>query len=192
MHKTEIAMIFKFLILSDEVDNFKREIKIDADATFLDFYNVIIDSTGFSNKEMASFFLCDNKWRKKQEITLLEMDTYSDEDSYIMEECILSDYLEDEKQKLMFVFDYFNERALFIELSELIPGKNLKSPVCTLSLGEAPKQIANIEEMKADTISLDMGESFYGDESFELDELDREGFDGLDDTPVEPDTSDLY
>lgn len=30
-------MIFKFLILSDEVDDFKREIKIDADATFMDF-----------------------------------------------------------------------------------------------------------------------------------------------------------
>ena len=185
-------MIFKFLILSDEVDNFKREIKIDADATFLDLYDAIVKCTGFSNKEMASFFLCDDKWRKKQEITLVEMDTYSDEDSYIMEECILSDYLEDEKQKLMFVFDYFNERALFIELSELIPGKSLKTPVCTLSVGKAPEQIANIEDLKADSVSLDMGETFYGDESFELDELDREGFEGLDDAPVEPDTNDLY
>lgn len=185
-------MIFKFLILSDEVDNFKREIKIDADATFLDLYNTIVDCTGFSNKEMASFFLCDDKWRKKQEITLLEMDTYSDEDSYIMEECILSDYLEDEKQKLMFVFDYFNERALFIELSELIPGKNLKKPVCTLSEGEAPEQIATIDELKSDTVSLDMGETFYGDETFELDELDREGFDGLDETPADADVNDLY
>ncbi|MDR2817000.1 MAG: hypothetical protein LBB62_09915 [Proteiniphilum sp.] len=185
-------MIFKFLILSDEVDNFKREIKIDADATFQDLYNAIIKATGFSDKEMASFFLCDDKWRKKQEITLVEMDTYSDEDSYIMEECILSDYLEDEKQKLMFVFDYFNERALFIELSELIPGKSLKSPACTLSEGEAPEQIANIEDLKTDTVSLDMGESFYGDESFEPDELDREGFEGLDDVPVEPDNNDLY
>lgn len=185
-------MIFKFLILSDEVENFKREIKIDSDNTFLDFYNAIIECTGFSNKEMASFFLCDNKWRKKQEITLVEMDTYSDEDSYIMEECVLSDYLEDEKQKMMFVFDYFNERTLFIELSELIPGKNLKTPVCTLSMGEAPNQIAEIEDIKADTVSLDMGETFFGDESFELEELDREGFDGLDDVPAESDTNDLY
>lgn len=185
-------MIFKFLILSDEVDNFKREIKIDADATFLDFFNAIIDCTGFSNKEMASFFLCDDKWRKRQEITLVEMDTYSDEDSYIMEECILSDYLEDEKQKLMFVFDYFNERALFIELSELILGKNLKSPVCTLSVGQAPPQIMDIEDVKTDTTTFDTGETFYGDEGFELDELDREGFEGLDDVPAESDTGDLY
>lgn len=185
-------MIFKFLILSDEVDNFKREIKIDADATFFDLYNAIVDCTGFSNQEMASFFLCDDKWRKKQEITLVEMDTYSDEDPYIMEECVLSDYLEDEKQKLMFVFDYFNERALFIELAELIPGKNLKAPVCSLSVGKAPKQIAEIEIVKADTASLDTGESFYGDESFELEELDREGFEGLDDLPAEPEGNDVF
>ncbi len=29
-------MIFNFRIVSDEVDNFKREIEIDATATFLD------------------------------------------------------------------------------------------------------------------------------------------------------------
>jgi Plasmid pRiA4b ORF-3-like protein. len=185
-------MIFKFLILSDEVDTFKREIKIDADATFLDFYNAILSCTGYSNKEMASFFLCDNKWRRQQEITLVEMDTYSDEDSYIMEECILSDYLEDEKQKVMFVFDYLTERALYIELSEIIPGKNLKTPVCTLSAGEAPKQIVNIEEIKTQSISLDMGETFYGDESFDINELDKEGFEGLDDISSQTEEADLY
>lgn len=185
-------MIFKFLILSDEVDNFRREIKIDADATFLDFYKAIVDCTGFSEKEMASFFLCDDKWRKKQEITLVEMDTYSDEDSLTMEECPLNDYLEDEKQKLMFVFDYLTERALYIELAEIIPGKNLRAALCTLSVGVPPRQVVQIEEMKTESVAIDLGESFYGDESFEPDELDKEGFEGLDDSPVEPDSTDLY
>ena len=126
-------MIFKFLILSDEVNDFKREIKIDADATFMDLYNTLIESIGYSEKEMASFFLSDDKWRKKQEITLVEMDTDSDVDSLVMEDCILSDYLEDEKQKLLFVFDYLTERALYIELSEMIPGKYLKKPFCSIS-----------------------------------------------------------
>lgn len=187
-------MIFKFLILSDEVDNFKREIKIDADATFLDFYKSILDCTGYNDKEMASFFLCDNKWRKKQEITLLEMDTDSDEDSLIMEECVLSDYLEDEKQKLMFVFDYLTERALYIELSEIIPGKNLKKAFCSISQGEAPNQMIDIQDIKQDNVSLDLDESFFGDESFEMEELDKEGFDGLDelDNSSNAETGDLY
>jgi hypothetical protein len=173
-------MIFKFLILSDEVDDFKREIKIDADATFMDFYRILIDSIGFSDKEMASFFLSDNKWRKKQEITLVEMDTDSDVDSLVMEDCILSDYLEDEKQKLLFVFDYFTQRALFIELSEIIPGKYLKKPFCSISQGEAPAQIIIQDEVKPDVVTIDLGESFYGDERFDLEELDSEGFEGLD------------
>ena len=177
-------MIFKFLILSDEVDNFRREINIDADATFLDFYRAILDCTGFSNREMASFFLCDDKWRKKQEITLIEMDTYSDEDAFTMEECVLSDHLEDEKQKLMFVFDYLTERALYIELSEIIPGKNLKAAVCTLSVGEPPVQTMKVEEVKSESIVLDTGETFFGDENFDLDELDVDGFDGLDDVNI--------
>ncbi|MFY9118081.1 MAG: hypothetical protein WAN90_05245 [Dysgonamonadaceae bacterium] len=185
-------MIYRFLILSDEVENFKREIKIDADATFYDLYKAIIDCTGYSDKEMASFVLCDDNWRKEMEITLVKMDTSSDEDSYSMEECVLSDYLEEEKQKLMFVFDYFTERALYMELSEIIPGKKLKQPLCTLSKGEAPPQITNFEEMTSDTTLQDMGESFYGDESFDMDELDQEGFEGLDDFSTEIGDDDLY
>ncbi len=169
-------MIFKFLMLSDEVENFKREIQIDSDATFLDLYKVIIECTGYSDQEMASFFICDNKWRKLTEITLMEMDTDSDEDSFIMSECILNDYLEDEKQKLMFVFDYLTERALYIELSEIIPGKSLKKPACTVSEGEAPQQIMDYEDTKPVITTIDVGESFYGDESFDLDELDSSGF----------------
>jgi hypothetical protein len=185
-------VIYRFLILSDEVENFKREIKIDADATFYDLYKAIIDCTGYSDKEMASFVLCDDNWRKEMEITLVKMDTSSDEDSYSMEECVLSDYLEEEKQKLMFVFDYFTERALYMELSEIIPWKKLKQPLCTLSKGEAPPQITNFEEMTSDTTLQDMGESFYGDESFDMDELDQEGFEGLDDFSTEIGDDDLY
>lgn len=185
-------MIFRFVMISDEVENFKREIKIDADDTFLDLFRAIVNCTGFNENEMASFFICDDNWRKKQEITLVEMDTYSDEDSYIMEECVLSDYLEDEKQKLMFVFDYLTERALFIELSEIITGKNLEKPKCTLSKGEAPKQSLSLDEVDASTTSLDVDESFFGDESYDLDELDKGGFEGLDDLDISAEESDLY
>ena len=120
------------------------------------------------------------------------MDTYSDEDPYTMEECVLNDYLEDEKQKLLFVFDYLTERALFIELSEIITGKNLKKPLCTLSIGEAPKQSLDFDEMASSTTSLDVDESFFGDESYDLEELDKEGFEGLDDIEISAEESDLY
>ncbi len=172
-------MIYKFLILSDEVENFRREISIDADATFLDLFKAIIETTGYDEKEMSSFFLCNDDWRKKQEITLVEMDTDSDVDIFVMEETPLMDFLEEEKQKLMFVFDYVNDRALYMKLSEIITGKYLKKPVVLVAEGDAPSQIQDIEETITSTSTSDLGESFFGDETFNPDELDEAGFEGL-------------
>ena len=50
---------------------------------------------------MTSFFICDDDWEKDQEITLEDMGSSSEEDSYIMRETRLSDLVEDEKQKLL-------------------------------------------------------------------------------------------
>ena len=41
-------MVFKFILLSDEVDDFLREIHIDSDATFLELNNAILDSVGYT------------------------------------------------------------------------------------------------------------------------------------------------
>ena len=128
-------MVFRFLILSDEVDDFKREIKIDSEATFLDLYNAIMDSVGYTKDQMCSFFICDDDWSKNTEITLVEMDTSSEVDNYIMEDTRLEELLEDEHQKLLFVFDYMTERAFFMELREIIPGKDLDKAVCSKSIG---------------------------------------------------------
>ena len=52
---------------------------------------------------LSSF--CDDDWSKNTEITLVEMDTTSEVDNYIMEDTRLEELLEDEHQKLLFVFD---------------------------------------------------------------------------------------
>lgn len=102
-------MIFNFRLVSDEVDNFRREINIDADATFLDLRNAICDSVGYDKNQMCSFFLCDNNWEKGKEITLEDMGSDSDEDIYLMDETVLSDFVDD-GQRLIFVFDYMTDR----------------------------------------------------------------------------------
>lgn len=173
-------MIFRILILSDEVEDFRREIQIDPDLTFADLHKAIIDSVGYKDGEMSSFFICDDNWEKETEITLTEMDTSSEFDSHIMDESVLSDFLEDEKQKLMYVFDYMTERALFMELREIITGKNIDGAVCSKSIGEAPQQFIDFDAFEVKDTGIDTGENFYGDEGYDLDELDAEGFDGLD------------
>ena len=94
-------MLFRFLILSDEVDDFKREIKIDSEATFLELHDAILDSVNYTKDQMTSFFICDEDWSKRTEITRVEMDTTSDEDNYVMEDTHLDELLEDEHQKLL-------------------------------------------------------------------------------------------
>lgn len=179
-------MIFNFRIVSDEVDNFRREIKIDADMTFFDLHNAICESVNYDKHQMCSFFLCDNSWEKEKEIALEDMDFDAGQDIWLMDEIILSDYLEDEGQRLMLVFDYMTDRAFFIELKEIITGKNLNDPVCTFSMGTPPPQIIDLAEFeakidaKASTLSPDdIDEEFYGSEGYNEDEFDAEGFDEM-------------
>lgn len=178
-------MLFRFLILSDEVDDFKREIKIDSEATFLDLNNAILDSVGYTKDQMTSFFICDDDWSKKTEITLVEMDTSSEEDIYLMEDTRLEELLEDEHQKILYVFDYMTERAFFMELREIITGKNLTTPLCSISEGLPPGQVIDFDDVDIKSPISDLGEDFYGDSEYNIDELDKEGFDGFGDEPAE-------
>ena len=88
-------MIFNFRIVSDEVDNFKREIKIDADATFLDLKNAICDSVDYDKNQMSSFFICSGNWEKEKEVTMEDMGTDSAQDVYLMEDTVLSDMIDE-------------------------------------------------------------------------------------------------
>lgn len=183
-------MIFRFLLLSDEADNFKREIKIDSEATFAELQTIILQSVNYQEGELASFFICDDNWEKELEITSIEMDTDSDVDSYIMAETVLNDILEDEKQKLMYTFDFLTERSFFMELREIITGKYIDAPTCSISQGTPPPQFIDFEQAGTKATTYETEENFYGDESYNIDELDIDGFDGLDDSSAN--NQDLY
>ena len=99
-----------------------------------------------------------------------------------MAETRLDELVEEEGQRLLFVFDNMTERAFFMELREIIPGQDLKEAVCTKSVGNAPAQLISFDEFESkNSGSSDLGEDFYGDSEYDIDELDREGFEGLGD-----------
>ncbi len=170
-------MIYRFTIISDEVDDFLREIQIDPEATFYDFHKIILQSVGYADDQMTSFFTCYDDWEKDKEITLEEMDTNPEMDSWVMKDTQLNELIEDEKQKLIYIFDYMTERCFFIELSEIITGKEIDGAKCTKKKGDAPKQSVDFEEMAVASGSLDLDENFYGDQDFDLEDFDAEGFD---------------
>ena len=104
-------MIYRFLILSDEVDQFAREIKINSDATFLEFNNAILNSVKYAQDQITSFFICNDNWQKQEEISLIEMDTNSETDSYLMDNTPLDEFINDEGPRLLFIFDNITERS---------------------------------------------------------------------------------
>ncbi|MDR1719894.1 MAG: hypothetical protein LBR67_07250 [Dysgonamonadaceae bacterium] len=188
-------MVYRFLLLSDEVDDFKREIKIDSEATFFELHNAILDSVGYTKDQMASFFICADDWTKLTEITLIEMDTSSDVDNYIMENTLLREGLEDEGQKLMYVFDYFTERAFYMELREIISGQNQEKPVCSKSIGNPPEQIMAFDDLEAPASASSgshLDEFFYEHDDYDIDELDADGFEGLNNIAGNPYDDDIF
>lgn len=180
-------MIFNFRIVSDEVDNFKREIQIDATATFLDLKKAICECVGYDATQMSSFFLCDRNWEKEKEITFEDMGADADQDVWLMDESVLADFIEDEGQKMLYVFDYITERMFFIEMTKLITGRTLKDPLCTLALGTPPPESVDLEEFDAKIDAkhaaaaavADLDEDFYGADSYNDDEFDAQGFDEM-------------
>lgn len=172
-------MVYKFTVLSDEEDDFRRVIEIDAEATFFDLHKAILEATGYAADLLTSFFLCSDSWEREQEITLMEMESDPEYDNLVMDSTVLEDHLTDEKQKLQYVFDVMFDRAFFIELSEITPGKHLDAPVCSKKEGEAPVQIMKNDDPRAAS-HLMLDETFYGDAEYDMDELDGDGFGGLD------------
>lgn len=168
-------MVFKFTLLSDEVDQFVRVISIDSEATFFDLHTAILDSVNYEKNLMTTFFICSDNWEKGQEVTLIEMESSSEYDNLVMEDTKLEDLLPDEKQKLLYVFDMMADRAFFMELTEIIPGIRMSKAECVSSKGIAPQQMVDEDEFVSGS-KLTVDENFYGDEDFDLDELDEEGF----------------
>lgn len=170
-------MVCKFVLASDEVDGFMREIHIDSDATFLELNDAILASVGYAKDQMTSFLVCNDDWEAEQEITLMEMDTASDVDSYVMDSVRIDEFASEEGQKLRFVFDVLNERSFFMELKEIKTRESLPAPICARSKGEAPQQMfdelfLDVPEVKANA-GLDEDElgEFEGFDQFSEDEL---------------------
>jgi hypothetical protein len=170
-------MVFHFVILSDEVDDFRREIDIDAEATFLDLQNVLIKSCGYKADQMTSFYICDGGWNKQQEVNMVNMSDDPNAESLIMEKTHLDDLLKEEKTKLLFLFDTMCERFLYMQLKTVENGIHLKAPEVTVSKGKAPVQLKNIDDIAIGDVTGDM----YGSEDYDPEEMDQDGYMSLDD-----------
>lgn len=142
--------VYKFKVTFEEYDDIYRVIEIKSSQSFFDFHKCILDAIGFDSKQMASFFMSTDSWKKGQEITLEDM-TADEEDPALriptMKKSYIQDYIDDPHQKMIYVYDYIEMWTLLIELTgiEMKEKPGTKYPLCTKSVGPAPKQYDKIQ-----------------------------------------------
>ncbi len=141
--------VYKFKIFVEDNEDIYREIEILSGQTFDDFHNAIQDAFKFDKKHAASFFVSDDYWRKDQEITLRQEDLPLDADEIkknvspkkLMLATKIAKYIDNPRQRFMYVFDPAVKWAFCIELMKILPDNpKMIYPVCVKTIGSAPKQ----------------------------------------------------
>jgi hypothetical protein len=180
-------MVLKFRLISNEQDDFIRDFEIPGDQTFFHLHEAIQENLQFDPSQIASFFICNQQWEKVQEITLFEL---SDEEAakvLVMDSTKVGDHMRCIHDKMVYIFDVFNERMFFIELVEILEqDASGHYPRCSFKKGEPPRQITidPIFLSKIGEEDIPMTALPPDDELFDDEDLDRPGFDeqSLDDS----------
>lgn len=187
-----MAIVYRFRVLFEEYEDVYRDIEIKSGQTFEDLHNAIQSAIGFDASQMASFYMSDDYWRKGVEITLMDVSEDTKKPKKTMNKSILSDFIDDPHQKMIYVFDFMAMWTFYIELIKIIPQEDPKAvyPRCVKTGGIAPKQYkSNVpppseeeEEMglaKKSGVVFDEFEQFAGEEETD-DSEDEFGFDAED------------
>lgn len=149
-------MIYKFRLLSNENKDFIREVEICSDQTFYDLHKALTKDFQYDDTQIASFYITNQQWEKTHEITLFDMSNGENTEIHIMDKTILEKFINDTKQRMLYVFDFFNERAIFIELIEISQKmKDISYPRFTFEKSHPPDQILLDDSIFEDPMSDD-------------------------------------
>ena len=171
--------IYKFRLLSEDHEEFIREIEILGKQTFKDFHDIISECAAIDKNELASFHITNQAWRKQKEITLIDMmagdDGIDDEDdrreentappTFLMEDSRIRNFIEDPHQRMLFEYDFVDLKRLYIELMGIWKKEVLDQeyPLCSLSKGslktKPPKTIEE-EQIQEDVLTDDLIQDF--------------------------------
>lgn len=173
-------MTQRLTLFSQEAEDFVLEIFIDSEASFDELHKLIIETCEYTDQGSHAFMICNEDWRVEHKIRQTDTGNLrSDEDLYLMSHTRIEDFVEEEGQRLAYVFDPQEKRIFLMELTENIFGKTVSAPHINRRHGTPPPQFFTYtqpEETNSRQAGEEIEESFYGDEGFEADELDNEGF----------------
>lgn len=164
-------MVYKFRVILDSEEDIFRDIAILEEDTLEDFHNAIVNAFDFDGTELASFYTCDDQWNQEDEISLFDTGDIAGEQK-IMSDYQLSEILNTESTKIIYVYDFLNMWTFLVELaaiedisaSETYPNTLFSHGIMPLEAGD--------KSFEAD----DMHNDIYGDFEDDLDEDDLDMF----------------
>ena len=172
-------MVFKFRMLSDENDNFVRDLEVPYDMTLRGFHEFLVRILGYEAC-MTSFFTADGQWERLQEYTLLDM---GDPESIPMENVSLGQLLHHNRERLIYLFDQLNNRALYLELTEA------KKPEPTMEYPRVAFEHAPAPDQYDPAANEDDGSIFIASEDIEACRAARQTIENI---VFEPEVGELY
>ena len=183
--------VYKFRLLSDMNEEFVRDIEIQSGQSFLDFHNIISQCSNLNGQELASLHICDQKWNKEKEITLIDMlvdenpeeDKKPFEETFVMKDALIRNFIDHPHQRLLYEYDFLNIRTIFIELLSVHKQKDEGTyPRCTMKKGELEQPVPEIpvsDEEEADQLTSELLKDYNEllDDSFDVkDDSDSSDF----------------
>jgi len=167
-------MIYKLRFILDTEEDVIREIAINESDSLEDLHNAAFNAFGFDGTEMASFYMTDESWNEGAEIPLFDMSENGD--AVTMQHFVISDVIDKEKTKLIYVYDFLSMWSFFIELVAVVDEiKEVELPALVFSLGVLPAEAPEKEFKSEDLNSNQSGE----DPDIDFDEFDFDNFDEL-------------
>lgn len=168
-------MVYKFRVILDAEEDIFRDIAILAEDTLEDLHNAIFNSFGFDGMEVASFYTCDETWNQEDEISLFDTGDVVGEQK-IMSDYQLSDILDKDNTKIIYVYDFINMWTFLVELAAIEEQQVGHTYPETLFVhGQMPA-----EALEKNFEAEDMQDDIYGEFEDDLDQDDLDMFEGDD------------
>ncbi len=132
-----MVYIFRFLLPQEK--KFMAEIAVPSSFSFFDLHQTVQEFFKYDKGQMASFIITDDHWHKLQEIAMVDFEKEGEESP--MKAYKLSAIFSKKGQRMLYVFDFFSERAYFVQLSEIQEDKSISKGIMLKLEGKIPDQI---------------------------------------------------
>ncbi|RYD76650.1 MAG: hypothetical protein EOP53_14335, partial [Sphingobacteriales bacterium] len=140
--------VIRFAVEIDCHPDVKRVIEIPAESTFEDLHFAVLSAVDFDTSQLASFYLCDDEWDRKLEITLIDMESEDSDFTPVMRDTELEDYITEKGMKLIYEYDFALLWKFLIVTEDIYESEDnnpANFPILVTSEGDSPEQYGKVE-----------------------------------------------